>query len=177
MFPVTRPLRQICFHNSAPGAHRPAHAGHRRDRLANQPAGPRSRRRSRAGTQARNAREPRRGRATPRPGEVVYRGLVLRGQEPRGKGFAEIGRADLVRLSRSDHDLTVLLENPELHAASPAQGMALLDLIIQRSIFSARSSESGSVPPHAGSTSAKMICSSRSRTWRESSCPIRPHRP
>ncbi len=40
----------------------------------------------------------------------------------------------MVRLSRSDHDLTVLLENPQLHASSPAQGMAFLDRIIQRSI-------------------------------------------
>ncbi len=55
-------------------------------------------------------------------------------QEPRGNGFAEIGRADSVRLNRSDHELTILLENPQLHASSPAQGMALLDLIIQRSI-------------------------------------------
>ncbi len=70
----------------------------------------------------------------PAPGDVVYRGLVLRAQEPGGKGFAEIGRADLVRLSHSDHDLTVLLENPRLHAAGPSQGMALVDMIIQRSI-------------------------------------------
>ena len=70
----------------------------------------------------------------PGPGEVVYEGLVLRAQEPRGKEFAEIGRADMVRLSRSDHDLTILLENPQLHASSPAQGMSLLDRIIQRSI-------------------------------------------
>jgi hypothetical protein len=70
----------------------------------------------------------------PGPGEVVYRGLVLRAQEPQGKGFAEIGRADLVRMNRTDRDLTVLVENPRLHAASPTQGMALLDLIIQRSV-------------------------------------------
>jgi hypothetical protein len=72
--------------------------------------------------------------AYPGPGEVVYRGMVLRGQEPRGKGFAEIARADAVRLSRADHELTVLLENPELHAASPALGLSLLDHFIQRSI-------------------------------------------
>jgi hypothetical protein len=70
----------------------------------------------------------------PAPGEVIYKGIVLRAQEPRGKEFAEIGRADGVRLSRSDHDLTILLENPQLHAASPGQGMAVLDSIIQRSI-------------------------------------------
>jgi hypothetical protein len=70
----------------------------------------------------------------PAPRELVYQGLVLRTQEPRGKGFAEIGRADSVRLNRTDRELTILLENPRLHAASPVQGMALLDMIIQRSI-------------------------------------------
>lgn len=70
----------------------------------------------------------------PGPGEVVYHGMVVRGQEPRGKGFAEIGRAASVRLNRADHELTVLLENPELHALSPALGLALLDHFIQRSI-------------------------------------------
>ncbi len=74
------------------------------------------------------------GTGYPAPGEVFYRGLVLRAQEPRGKEFAEIGRADMVRLSRSDHDLTVLLENPQLHAPGPSQSMAILDRIIQRSI-------------------------------------------
>ena len=69
----------------------------------------------------------------PGPGEIVYRGVVVRGQEPRGKSFSEIGRADAVRLKSVDHELTVLLENPELHAASPALGLALLDLFIQRS--------------------------------------------
>src|SRR5947209_4810925 len=38
----------------------------------------------------------------PRPGDVVYRGIVLRQEEPRGKGLAEIVRADLVRLQRTD---------------------------------------------------------------------------
>ena len=70
----------------------------------------------------------------PGPGQVVYRGMILRGQEPRGKGFAEIGRADSVRLNRADHELTVLLENPVLHAESPALGLARLDELIQRSV-------------------------------------------
>jgi hypothetical protein len=74
-----------------------------------------------------------RGVSYPRPGEIVYQGVVLRGQEPRGKGFSEIARADAVRLSRADRELTVLLENPELHAASPALGLAILDFYIQRS--------------------------------------------
>jgi hypothetical protein len=70
----------------------------------------------------------------PGPGQVVYRGMVVRGQEPRGQGFAEIGRADTARLNRADHELTVLLENPRLHAESPHVGLALLDVFIQRSI-------------------------------------------
>jgi hypothetical protein len=69
----------------------------------------------------------------PAPGEIVYGGAVLRRQEPRGKGFAEIGRADSVRLNRADRELTVLLEKLELRAPSPALGLALLDMFIQRS--------------------------------------------
>ena len=70
----------------------------------------------------------------PGPGEVAYRGLVLRQEEPRGKGLAEIARAEVVRLTRADRELTLLLENPRLHADSPGLAMALLDSIIPRSI-------------------------------------------
>ena len=70
--------------------------------------------------------------AYPSPGEVVYRGVVVRGQEPRGQSFAEVGRADSIRMHRADRELTVMLENPKLHAESPGQGLALLDLFIQR---------------------------------------------
>jgi hypothetical protein len=69
----------------------------------------------------------------PQPGEVVYRGLVLRQEEPRGKGLAEIARADVVRLTRADRELTLLLENAKFHAESPGLAMALLDSIIPRS--------------------------------------------
>ena len=37
----------------------------------------------------------------PRPGEIVYQGIVLRQEEPRGKGLIEIARAGLVRLVRT----------------------------------------------------------------------------
>ena len=40
--------------------------------------------------------------------EVVYRGMVLRGQEPRGKGFAEIVRRRFGPLERGDHELIAL---------------------------------------------------------------------
>jgi len=69
----------------------------------------------------------------PRPGEVVYRGIVLRQEEPRGKGLAEIARADLVRLRRADHELTILLENPRLRAESPRLILTQLGVLLQRS--------------------------------------------
>ena len=62
----------------------------------------------------------------PRPGEVVYQGIVLRQEEPRGKGLVEIARADLARLQRADRELTLQLENPRLRAESPRNGVAQL---------------------------------------------------
>src|SRR3954451_22805819 len=37
----------------------------------------------------------------PKPGEVLYQGVVLRQEEPRGRGLTEIARADVVRVVRS----------------------------------------------------------------------------
>src|SRR5262249_54826516 len=71
--------------------------------------------------------------AYPRPGEVVYRGIVLRHDEPRGKGLAEIARADLVRMVRADHELTVQAENLTLRAEGPKQALAQVGSFIQRS--------------------------------------------
>ena len=70
----------------------------------------------------------------PRPGEVVYRGIVLRQEEPRGKGLAEIARADLVRLQRADRELTIQLENPRVRAESPRVILAQLGVLMQRSV-------------------------------------------
>jgi hypothetical protein len=69
----------------------------------------------------------------PRPGEAVYRGIVLRQEEPRGKALAEVLRAEVVRLERSNHELTILLENPRLRAESPRQLLNQLGALIQRS--------------------------------------------
>ncbi len=69
----------------------------------------------------------------PRPGEVVYRGIVLRQDEPRGKGLAEIARADVVRLQRADRELTILLENPRLRSESPRLMWTQLGSLLQRS--------------------------------------------
>src|SRR5262249_51780921 len=73
------------------------------------------------------------GVSYPSPGVIHYEGVVLRGQEPGGKGFSEIARASAVRMSHADRELTVLVENAELHSPSPAIGMVLLDQFIQRS--------------------------------------------
>jgi hypothetical protein len=69
----------------------------------------------------------------PRPGEIVYRGLVLRHEEPRGKGLTEIARADVVRAIRGAHDLTLHAENLRLRGDSPKQTLEHLGSLIQRS--------------------------------------------
>jgi hypothetical protein len=69
----------------------------------------------------------------PRPGEVVYQGIVLRQEEPRGKGLVEIARADLARLQSADRELTLHLENPLLRGESPRNGLAQLGILLQRS--------------------------------------------
>src|SRR4051794_35369065 len=46
----------------------------------------------------------------PRPGEVVYQGVVLRQEEPRRKGLTEVARADVLRLKRGDRELTLEAE-------------------------------------------------------------------
>ncbi len=56
----------------------------------------------------------------PRPGEAVYRGVVLRHDEPRGGALAELARIDEIRVTQSGRELTLHLENPRLRAASPA---------------------------------------------------------
>ncbi len=69
----------------------------------------------------------------PSPGEVVYQGIVLRQDEPRGKGLVEIARAERARLQRAGLELTVHLENPRLRSESPRNGLAQLGVLFQRS--------------------------------------------
>ncbi|APW62731.1 hypothetical protein [Paludisphaera borealis] len=69
----------------------------------------------------------------PQPGEVVYRGIVLRQEEPRGKGLVEIARAGMVRLVRSDRELTIHAEGLALRGESPKLAMAQIGTLIQRS--------------------------------------------
>jgi hypothetical protein len=69
----------------------------------------------------------------PQPGEVIYHGIVLRQEEPRGKGLVEIARADSVRLVRSDRELTVHAEGLALRGESPKLAMAQIGALVQRS--------------------------------------------
>ncbi len=69
----------------------------------------------------------------PRPGEVVYLGIVLRQEEPRKKGLVEIARAGVVRAVRADRELTLHVENLKLSGESPRQALAQVGTLLQRS--------------------------------------------
>jgi hypothetical protein len=69
----------------------------------------------------------------PRPGEVVYRGIVLRQEEPRQAGLAEIARAGQVRIQRAENELTILVENPRLRAQTPRELLNQLGVLFERS--------------------------------------------
>ncbi len=69
----------------------------------------------------------------PRPGELVYQGIVLRQEEPRGRGLIEIARAGLVRLERNERELTLHAENLKLSGESPKQALAQVGTLLQRS--------------------------------------------
>ena len=63
----------------------------------------------------------------------MYRGIVLRHEEPRGKGLTEIARADVVRAVRGARELTLHAENLRLRGDSPRQALEHLGSLIQRS--------------------------------------------
>ena len=69
----------------------------------------------------------------PRPGEVVYSGVVLRQEEPRRKGLTEIARARQVRLRRGDRELTLEADGLQLFGESPKLAMAQVGALLQRS--------------------------------------------
>jgi hypothetical protein len=77
------------------------------------------------------------GVAYPRPGEVVYRELVFRQEEPRRKGLTEVARARRVRLRRGDRELTLETEGLRLRGESPKLAMAQVGALLQRSGSSA----------------------------------------
>jgi hypothetical protein len=69
----------------------------------------------------------------PRPGEILYQGIVVRQEEPRNKGLSEILRADEIRLQRADRELTLQLVNPRLRGDSPKAAMSQVGILLQRS--------------------------------------------
>lgn len=69
----------------------------------------------------------------PRPGEVLYRGLVLRQAEPRGKGLVEIARADEARIVRGERDLTILANELRIRGESPSLALVQVASLLQRS--------------------------------------------
>lgn len=73
-------------------------------------------------------------RATyPRPGEVVYQGIVLRREEPRSKGLVELARAGTIRIISAGRDLTIHAEDMTLVGETPKEAMATVDALLQRS--------------------------------------------
>jgi hypothetical protein len=69
----------------------------------------------------------------PRPGEVVYRGMVLREEEPRGRGLTEVGRLRELRLRRGPRELTVAADGLDVRGESPRLLMARVGAWLQRS--------------------------------------------
>ncbi|MBX6314997.1 MAG: hypothetical protein IRY99_19090, partial [Isosphaeraceae bacterium] len=62
----------------------------------------------------------------PRPGEVVYRGVVVRTEEPGRKGAkpTEVARAEVLRVRREGGELIVEADGLRLSGESPKQALA-----------------------------------------------------
>jgi hypothetical protein len=73
------------------------------------------------------------GVSYPRPGEVVYRGMVLRQEEPRRKGLTEIARARSVHLRRGSSEVTLETDGLRVRGESPSLFMAQVGSFLQRS--------------------------------------------
>jgi hypothetical protein len=68
-----------------------------------------------------------------RPGEVVYRDIVLRQEEPHRGQLAEIVRADAARLDRGGREWTLQLNEPQLRGESPAHALGQIGTLLQHS--------------------------------------------
>lgn len=73
----------------------------------------------------------------PRPGEVLYRGIVFRQEEPRRKGLTEVARARSVHLRRGDRELVLEAEGLRLRGESPKLALAQVGALLQRTSTSA----------------------------------------
>jgi hypothetical protein len=70
----------------------------------------------------------------PKPAEVVYRGVILRQEEPRRHGLTEIARATQVRLRRLDGELVLETEGLRLTGETPRTAMAQVGALLQRPV-------------------------------------------
>jgi hypothetical protein len=71
--------------------------------------------------------------AYPRPGEVIYRGIVLSQEEPRRQGLTEVARARVVRLRRGSGELTLATEGLTIRGESPKLFLEQVGAFVQRS--------------------------------------------
>ena len=68
----------------------------------------------------------------PRPGEDVLRGVVFRQEEPRGKAFAELARAEEVRILRRAGEIIVEAKGLHLRGDGPRQAMDQITALLAR---------------------------------------------
>lgn len=68
----------------------------------------------------------------PQPGEVLYKGIVFRQEEPRRRGLREIARASSMRLHRVDRELLLESQGLRLTGESPKLSMASVAALLQR---------------------------------------------
>lgn len=69
----------------------------------------------------------------PRPGLVVYQGIVIRQEENAGKGAraAILAQAQSARLRREGRELTVEMDGLEVHGASPRQAIGQVNAMLR----------------------------------------------
>lgn len=70
----------------------------------------------------------------PRPGEVVFRGVIVRQEEPRRRGLVEVARAGSVRLRRTGKELIIEADGLRLRGESPRLAVAQVGALLQRPI-------------------------------------------
>lgn len=70
----------------------------------------------------------------PRPGTILYRGVVLRQEEPGRKDSrrAEIARAETLQLRKDGRDLTLQVDGLRLRGGSPKQAITQIVAMLQR---------------------------------------------
>lgn len=68
----------------------------------------------------------------PKPGVDVLRGVILRQEEPRGKTFAEVARAEEIRVRRRSGELVVEARGLRVRGEGPRQAMDQVTALLKR---------------------------------------------